>query len=681
MRLSIREIFKFGPLLFLEARIKMAGLSGAEDFPVMAFTALSRKRLIFGALAGVGGGALVRAGQLPPGPRPIRPRPFPIAPLRPLTGVVVSSVEVEAKVSGGVATIQVAHVFANRSSVAQEGDFLFPIPEGAIVREFALYDGETKLDATLLEAGAAGAAYEEIVRRRRDPALLTYAGRAALRVRAFPVAPGSERRVKMTLTMVLPSEGGSKRLTLPLAGPHLPGGAVPERASVKVRIEGAGSVYSPTHDVSLRKGDDGATMATWSSEGSPGALTEHPEMELYLAPAAGAERAVALSMLACRAGAQGYFMIVATPNLPRAAAAPPRRVVLVMDRSGSMAGKKIEQARGAMKAALGRLKPSDAFNILTFSDKVETLAPQALPATPKNIERAMAFADDMSADGGTNIHEALLAGLGQFDERRSGNTLLFFTDGLPTVGVRDQKQIVKDAVATSGKKARCFAFGVGYDVDVPFLDAVSGRLRGDADYVRPDEDIEVKTSRFVAKTGAPSLENLRLEISGARVSEIFPPPRRASRPFSGRSAGRRRALRRRGQGKRRAVRRRRREAAAVRAGIVAARAGLSGRRRFPAAPLGEPQDRHPHRHAARHGRGAAQKRGRRRSDRAQQRVRHPHSVHRPVRPRTRRRAAPVWRGRRLRRGRHGRRRRGQVAEPAGSGRPRPTSARARAPSG
>jgi Ca-activated chloride channel homolog len=500
---------------------------------------VSRVLLAFGTLACVGGllawAAKPQQVQPPigqPFPRPPHP-PHILPPPRPLPSVAVSSVDVDAKIAGGVAAVTVSHLFANRSPVAQEGDFVFPIPDGATIREFAMYDGETKLDARLMGKDEATATYEAIVRQRRDPALLTYVGRSALRVRLFPIAPNSERRVTLKLAIVLPREGGNQKFGWTLAGPHLP--VKPEKVTVRLNAEGVGGVYSPTHDLQIRKEEGDRAVITWSSEKAPGALTEHPELEVYLSPKD--TRAVALSVLTYNASLpqvaslgggmrqSGYFMVVATPNLPDSAKVTgPKRVILVMDRSGSMAGKKIEQARGALKVALGKLRPIDSFNLLTFSDKVEKLAPEPLTASPDNLKRAMAWADDMTADGGTNIHQALIDGLAQFDERRAGNTLLFFTDGLPTVGERDQSQIVKAAMDASQKKARCFVFGVGYDVDVPFLDTVSSKLRGDADYVRPDEDIEVKTAQFVAKTAAPSLENLKLTMNGVRSGEVYPKP-------------------------------------------------------------------------------------------------------------------------------------------------------------
>lgn len=515
--------------------------SGIKDRQENQTMSASKVVLAVGTLA-CAGGLLAFAAKpqvQPPVGRPIptrppRPHPLPILPLpRPIPQVAVSSVDVDAKVSGGVALIEVSHLFANRSPVAQEGDFVFPIPEGATIRDFSMYDGETKLDAKLMDVGEATATYEAIVRQRRDPALLTYVGRSALRVRLFPIAPNAERRVKLKLAMVLPQESGNQKFSWTLAGPHLP--VKPERVSVRLRTEGVGGIYSPTHAIQIQKTDEIHSVASWSSEKSPDALAEHPELEIYLSQKD--TRAVALSLMSYNASLpqvaslgggmrqSGYFMVVATPNLPDSARVTgPRRVVLVMDRSGSMAGKKIEQARGALKVALGKLRSIDSFNLLTFSDKVEKLAPEPLAASPDNIKRAMAWADDITADGGTNIHQGLLDGLAQFDEKRSGNTLLFFTDGLPTVGVKDQGQIVKAALDASGKKARCFVFGVGYDVDVPFLDTVSSKLRGDADYVRPDEDIEVKTAQFVAKTAAPSLENLKLTLSGIKAGEVYPRP-------------------------------------------------------------------------------------------------------------------------------------------------------------
>jgi Ca-activated chloride channel family protein len=469
---------------------------------------------------------------------PVNRRP-PMPPMPVRQNVSVQSVTVNGTVRDGVAETEVTHVIANNTGTPQEADFLFPIPAGASVSSFAMYDGETKMDARLLDKDEATATYEDIVRRRKDPALLTFQGRAALRARVFPIAPNSTRRITLKLVTVLPREGDAKKYVWTLIGPHLPGSVRPEHVSVRVTMEGSqsiGNVYSPTHEVRIRRDSDTKVVVNWESDKNDAVtLAENPEFSLFVAPKKGGD--IALSALTYNAalpqvasltgGARqsGYFLIVASPALADAARnAIPRHVVVVMDRSGSMQGKKIDQAKSALRFALGKLRPMDTFNVITFSDKVEKFSPEQVAATPENLKRAGAFVDDIVADGGTNINQALQDGIAQFPEKGSGNTLLFFTDGLPTVGVRSQDMIVENAVGANAKKARTFVFGVGYDVDVPFLDNVARSLRGDADYVRPDEDIEVKTSQFVAKTSAPVLENLKVTVNGARTGDIYPKP-------------------------------------------------------------------------------------------------------------------------------------------------------------
>ena len=452
--------------------------------------------------------------------------------------VSVKSVAVDAVIRGGVAETEVTHIFRNNSDAPAEGDFVFPIPAGASVSSFAMYDGDKKVEARLLEQDEATRTYEEIVRRRKDPALLTFSGRSALRARLFPIAPRSERKLTLKLVTVLPREGAAKKYAWTLIGPHLPGSTRPESVSVTVTMaDGAGNIYSPTHDVQTKRTSDGHVVSTWKTDATNVAmLSENPQFDLYVSPKPGTEN-IALSMLTYNAALpqtaslagglrqSGYFMVVASPTITRPEAAP-RRVVIVMDRSGSMQGKKIEQAKTTLRFALGKLRPQDVFNVITFSDSVEKFAPQPVAATDANRKRADAFIDEIVADGGTNIHDGLMMGIGQFPERAAGNTLLFFTDGLPTVGDTNQAKIVRDAVEKNAKKARTFVFGVGNDVDVPFLDTVAQSLRGDADYVRPEENIEAKVSQFVAKTASPALENLRLVMDdgAATTGEIYPKP-------------------------------------------------------------------------------------------------------------------------------------------------------------
>ena len=515
-----------------------------------------RKRRLLLALplllgtVGAGGWLTVRAqtptapdgaARFRPWPVPI-PRPLPPF-LPPIQGLLtIEAVHVHADISGGVARTEVEQIWRNDTDRAQEGSYLFPLPEGASITDFALYDGDRKLDGRLLDKDQAAGTYEGIVRQMRDPALLRYVGRGAYEVKLYPVPAHATRRITLHYVQPLAAEGsgGTRRFQCAfLSG----GGQSPRMATVEVKLaepDPLASVYSPTHEVSIKRTGDRTATVSW--EAKEGRVPT--DFLLYYGTAQHAP--VGLSLLAYNVSLphaqnatyspgtsegkrdSGYFLLMAAPTLTQPGqTAPPRRLVLTLDRSGSMGGDKIEQARQALIYVLKRLRPQDEFNVLTFSDSVDKFSPTLLPASPANITRALAFVRDIRAEGSTDINAALQATLKQFPTADDGrpNMTIFLTDGLPTVGETNQNKITEAArLLSRPRHVRVFDFGVGYDVDVPFLDRLAEVGRGDSDYVRPEEDIEAKVSRFYEKVASPVLTDLHLELTGAATSETYPRP-------------------------------------------------------------------------------------------------------------------------------------------------------------
>src|SRR5262249_17518850 len=152
------------------------------------------------------------------------------------------------------------------------------------------------------------------------------------------------------------------------------------------------------------------------------------------------------------------------------------------------------------------LKPGDQFDVVSFSSDVTSLGQgHLLDATPENLDLARRAAKDIAASGGTNIADALtaaLAGAGQDPTRFSA--VVFLTDGDPTVGERDPDRILAAWRARSGA-TRLFAFGVGADVKDFLLTKLAVEGRGDARYVREDEDLEVKLGALFERVRTPLL--------------------------------------------------------------------------------------------------------------------------------------------------------------------------------
>lgn len=493
--------------------------------------------------------------------RPPRPVPLPVA-----QPFYVKDLRVNATIHDAVAETVVEQTFVNDSSVEQEGTYLYPLPEGASPTAFSMTVGDRTLEPKILTREEARGIYEEIVRRRRDPALLEYVGRGLVKISVYPIPAHGERKITLRYTEVLKPENGLRKYAYSLStsrfGARPVGTAV---VSIKLSTQSPiKNIYSPSHELAVRKTDEHSASASY--EGSNDASDR--DLSLYFSTN---NEDVGLSLLTYKSGDRdGYFVLLASPrvSIPKEKILP-KQVVFVLDRTGSMAGKKIEQARKSLLYCLNSLHKEDRFDVITFSESAEILMPKLEPASEANVSRARKFVENIEASGGTNIDEALRAALKLVkDDTGTQKMVVFLTDGLPTVGETNINTILQHARELNGTRhlaqaeggtgktvnairragpanksnalylasleeakageaapntqARIFCFGLGYDVNVPFLDRLGEQERGDSDFIKPEEDVEVKVSSFFSKVASPVLSNVKLAFDGGDVYDVFP---------------------------------------------------------------------------------------------------------------------------------------------------------------
>ena len=219
----------------------------------------------------------------------------------------------------------------------------------------------------------------------------------------------------------------------------------------------------------------------------------------------------------------GYFLLLASPEVKPADARPlPKTVIFVIDRSGSMAGKKIEQARKALKSVLNNLRDDDLFNIVAYDDRVESFKPELQRYSSRAREEAERFVDNIREGGSTNIDSALKTSLAMIQDSSRPSYVLFLTDGLPTAGETRELSIAENCRSANARRSRVFCFGVGYDVNARLLDRLSGGNSGTSEYVKPDEDIESHVAAFYSKMTRPALSDIRIELTGVDVNRTYP---------------------------------------------------------------------------------------------------------------------------------------------------------------
>lgn len=422
-----------------------------------------------------------------------------------------------------VAVTTIEQAFRNHTDRQLEATYLFPIPKGASVNKFTMWVGETETTGELLDSKKASEVYTSIVRRTQDPGILEYMGNNLMRLRVFPILPHKDQKVKISFTAVAPQDNGVVEYVYPLKTDGK-GTKTLEDFSVKARIKSQHpiqNVYSPTHAIALsRTGDKEVTM---TFERSQAVLDK--DFQLFYSVG---NKEIGITPMFHRpvSAEDGYFVLLISPQLEISKSnIIPRDLVLVLDTSGSMDSVKMEQARKALKHCLSNLNSGDRFAIIPFSTNVRKYRDSLVEASSEQVENAKKFVDGLKAGGGTAIQAALDSAMEMrtSDEGRSF-TVVFFTDGQPTIGEMKPEKIVRNVGDKNSKNTRIFTFGVGDDVNTALLDQIADNTKALSTYVRPAEDIETKVTSLYGKISHPVLANVRLTTSeNIKVHEIYPP--------------------------------------------------------------------------------------------------------------------------------------------------------------
>jgi Ca-activated chloride channel family protein len=434
-----------------------------------------------------------------------------IEPIRPIPGGRIEKLRsaVQVTVRGRVARVSVEEWFRNTGSIMNEGTYLYPLPGEAVFDEYSLWQGDQELKGEMMDAARARAIYEEIVRRKRDPALIELAGHGVIRARVFPINPGETRKITLTYTQLLERAGDAWRF-------RFTGGRDAAPKSFHMAVDSAGEIgepYSPTHRVAVvRRGDRlDVTLAdtTWTGD-----------LEVLLPLTRGL---VGLSLIAHRPVGEGdgYFMALIAPGHAAEDRQVARDVVLVLDVSGSMSGEKLEQAKAALLQLIGTLRTGDRFRLIAFSSAVRRAATGWSAVTPENRRAAEEWVRSLTAEGGTNIAGALHEAFAERPAEGALGVVVFLTDGLPTVGDADPERIADGADRERGQ-FRVFSFGIGFDVNTYLLDRLTERARGASEYIGPDRNIERAVGSLAGKIASPVMTDLTLSGDGVEVYDLQP---------------------------------------------------------------------------------------------------------------------------------------------------------------
>ncbi len=224
-------------------------------------------------------------------------------------------------------------------------------------------------------------------------------------------------------------------------------------------------------------------------------------------------------------GGGSMNLVVALTSSEAMPARAPLSVHIVLDVSGSMAGRSIEDAKSAAEAAVRKLEPTDDFSMVTFSSTAQILVGDG-PIGPRRAQ-VLARIHDVKADGGTCISSGL--DLGYAEARAHGmaddpvRIVMLLSDGHANAGDTDPERLAQRAAAAFQDGIQTSAFGLGPDFDAGLMSRIADHGAGGYYYLADSSQIEPALAREIdarlrpIATAVEVRVRLRPDVSATRV--------------------------------------------------------------------------------------------------------------------------------------------------------------------
>jgi len=446
----------------------------------------------------------------------------------------LKSTQVTANISGVIADVTVTQVYENHGVVPIHAKYVFPGSTRSAVHGMRIRVGDKAVVARIQERQKAAQEFEEAKAAGKSASLLEQQRPNVFTMAVANILPGNRVEVELTYSEMLVPEQGIYQFVYPtVVGPrysNTPESAAsepvkwvqtpylhegqPTPASLSVHVNLSTGVplaayRSPSHQVKVDR--ESLSVAHISLDNDAGSRDFILDYQL-------SGKEIQSGLLVYEGAQENFFLLtVQPPERIAAREIPPREYIFVLDVSGSMHGFPLDTAKQVIKNLIGRIKPSDTFNVILFSGGSRVLSPRSLAANSQNVTRALSLIDGLDAGGGTELEAALRKAIQLPRTDFESRSIVVITDGYIA-----EERGVFTLIHESLNTTNFFAFGIGSGVNRYLIEGIARAGQGEPFVVIRPEEAEAAGDRFRQYIESPVLTNVNVSYRGFDAYDVEP---------------------------------------------------------------------------------------------------------------------------------------------------------------
>ena len=453
----------------------------------------------------------------------------------------INRYHVNIAINNQLTVTKIKQTFTNPNDFEIDAIYIFPVSGDVAISNFAFSVDGQPLIGSLLSYDESRHVYRSSVREGRNLGIMDHFGKRAFVADVQRIPANGVRNIEFEYSEIVQVKNDLVKYTYPLSLAKGADSPIDELV-VKMDIESDSeirAIYSPSHEIEINREDDRHVCISYTGNN----IDADDDFECNYSVS---DESFGMTLLTHRAdeNEDGYFMLLISPKYEvKKTDVIEKDFIFVLDHSGSMAGKKVRQAKEALRYCVNNLNDGDRFNLILFNSDITSLADRLnsreewigggrgsyfaamsheLIDIKSGREKALAFIEDIEGSAMTNINDALLKALSEKPDPNRPRIIVFLTDGCPTVGVTNDSQILKNVGQVNKDQSRIFVFGVGYDLNVRLLDKLAADNGGTRNYVEPDEDIEAAVSSLFSKMNEPVLVDVEINFGQIQTQDLSP---------------------------------------------------------------------------------------------------------------------------------------------------------------